>query len=232
MTGTVSSREAAGQDAGMVMAEDSGARRRRRLRWAAAGVTVVAVGAVVVAVAGAFGRPGSSGASSDSVPRTGTVVVTRQTLTSQTQVNATLADAGSYSLVNQAIGTLTALPATGQVVTQGQVAYRVSGSPVVLLYGSVPAYRDLSEGLTGPDVTELNGDLVALRDATAAELDPHSDVFSFATAVALEKLQAKLLVPVTGVLTLGQAVFAPGAIQVTGLGIGTVLGGAAAPGRR
>ncbi len=135
-----------------------------------------------------------------------------------------------YSLVNQATGTLTALPATGQVVTQGQVAYRVSGSPVVLLYGSVPAYRDLSEGLSGPDVSELNGDLVAMRDATAAELDPHSDVFSFATAVALEKLQAKLGVPVTGVLTLGQAVFAPGAIQVTGLGTGTVLGGVAALG--
>jgi hypothetical protein len=230
MTGTVSPREAPDRDAGTVLAEDPGARRGWRWRWVTAGAAAVGVGLAAAAVAGAFGQPGSSAASSDSVPHTGTATVTRQTLTAQTQVNATLADAGSYSLVNQATGTLTTLPATGQVVSQGQVAYRVSGSPVVLLYGNVPAYRDLSEGLTGPDVTELNGDLVALGDATAAELDPHSDVFSFETAIALEKLQARLDVPVTGELALGQAVFAPGAIQVTGLATGTLLGGAVVPG--
>jgi hypothetical protein len=230
VTGTVSARGAADGAAGTVLAEDPGARGGWRWRWLAAGAAVVGVALIVAAVAGAFGRPGSSAAGSDSVPHTGTATVTRQALTAQTQVNATLADAGSYSLVNQATGTLTTLPATGQVMSQGQVAYRVSGSPVVLLYGNVPAYRDLSEGLTGPDVTELNGDLVALGDATAAELDPHSDVFSFETAIALEKLQARLDLPVTGELALGQTVFAPRAIQVTGLATGTLLGGAAVPG--
>ena len=67
--------------------------------------------------------------------------VARQDLSSQTQVSATLGYAGSYSVVNQAQGTVTSLPAVGQVVTQGQVLYQVSGAPVVLLYGSTPAYR-------------------------------------------------------------------------------------------
>ena len=67
------------------------------------------------------------------------MTVTRQSLTSQTQVTATLGDAGTYSVVNQAQGTITALPAAGQVVRQGQVLYQVNGSPVVLLYGPVPA---------------------------------------------------------------------------------------------
>jgi hypothetical protein len=135
-------------------------------------------------------------------------------------------------VVNQAQGTITALPEAGQVVRQGQVLYRVSGSPVVLLYGKVPAYRDLSDGLTGPDVAELNAGLVRLGYATSVELGPGAgwDYFSSETAYALEKLQARLGTAQTGVLALGQAVFLPAAARITGLGATTVLGGIAQPG--
>jgi hypothetical protein len=156
--------------------------------------------------------------------------VTRRSLSAQTQVAATLGDGGSYSAVNQAEGTITALPAVGQVVHRGQVLYQVDGRPVVLLYGKVPAYRSLSAGLSGPDVAELNAGLVALGDTTWPQLGAGSAYFSSETAYALGKLQARLGVPQTGMLTLGQAVFLPGAIQVTGLGQGTVLGGPAQAG--
>ena len=73
----------------------------------------------------------------------------RQTISQQTSVPATLGYAGSYRPVNQASGTYTALPAVGQVVSEGQVLYRVNGHPVVLLDGTVPAYRALSEGACG-----------------------------------------------------------------------------------
>ena len=49
--------------------------------------------------------------------------------------------------------------------------------PVVLLHGSTPAYRTLSAGASGPDVAELNADLVALGYATrlsSAQLPPPS----------------------------------------------------------
>jgi hypothetical protein len=208
--------------------EGSGARRRGR--WVAVGaVAAVVTAAVVTGAAGAFGGPGPA-AGTDTIPRTSTATVTRQSLTSQTQVEATLGDSGSYSVVNQAAGTITALPAIGQVVHQGHVLYQVNGIPVALLHGSVPAWRDLSEGLSGPDVAELNADLAKLGYATGAQLDPHSDFFGAETAFALEGLQARLGVTVTGELDLGQAVFAPGAIQVTGLGPGIVLGGPAQAG--
>ncbi len=140
--------------------------------------------------------------------------------------------AGSWSVVNQATGTFTALPAAGQVVRQGQVIYQVSGAPVVLLYGHVPTWRDLSEGVTGPDVTELNAALVKLGYASASALGPRSgwDYFSGETAYALGLLQAHLGLTVTGTLPLGQAVFLPGAARITGPGATTVLGGTAAPG--
>jgi hypothetical protein len=37
-----------------------------------------------------------------------------------------------------------------------------NGLPVVLLYGSAPDWRALSEGITGQDVGQLNHDLVTL----------------------------------------------------------------------
>jgi hypothetical protein len=189
---------------------------RRRWRGAVAGVVVgVAVAGTVVTVVWPFGGRGSAGSGSVGLYQAATGTVTKGTLTSRIAVAATLGDAGSYNVVNRVQGTYTAVPAVGQVLRQGQVLYQVNESPVVLLYGQVPAYRDLSEGTTGADVRQLNGDLVVLGYATAAELDPSSDYFSAQTAYAVERLQAHLGVSQTGSVSLGQVVFLPSAIRVT-----------------
>jgi peptidoglycan hydrolase-like protein with peptidoglycan-binding domain len=99
---------------------------------------------------------------------------------------------------------------------------------VVLLYGSTPAYRTLSAGASGPDVAELNTDLVALGYATSAQLRSRSAVFGSATTAAVEKLQAALGVTRTGALTLGHAVFEPAAVRVTSVQVPP--GGSARPG--
>ncbi len=180
----------------------------------------------------------------DNADPTSLAMVAYQDLTSQTQVSATLGYAGSYTVVNQAggaapsstagapsvgsSGTFTSLPAVGQLVHQAQALYAVDGDPVVLLYGSTPSYRSLSEGMTGPDVAELNADLVTLGDATSSEISPTPDYFSFETMDALKKLQAALGVTDTGTLPLGQAVFLPTAALVTS--VTAPLGGPAQPG--
>jgi hypothetical protein len=224
--------------------------RRRRRGWVLALVVVVVVAAGLggADAAGVFRAP--KPAASTSAYATGTQAVTRGSLTEQAQENGTLGDAGAYTVVvpgssgsggsasatsagsGPGASTFTWLPSVGQTIRPGQPIYQVSGSPVVLLYGNVPAYRDLSEGMTGADVTELNTDLVKLGYATAADLGPRSgwDYFSGETAYALELLQAHLGLTQTGTLPLGQAVFLPGAIQVTGLATGAVPGGAATSG--
>ncbi len=126
-------------------------------------------------------------------------------------------DGSPYSVINQARGTYTQLPTAGQVISQGHVLYRVNDRPVVLLHGSTPAYRTLSTGATGPDVAELNADLVALGYATRAQLSPKSASFGPATTTAVQKLQTSVGVNRTGTLTLGQAVFEPTAVRVTAL---------------
>jgi hypothetical protein len=200
-----------------VPAEPGPGRGRRRRVLLGGAAAVVAAAGVAIAVTDPFagaGHPGGGPAASGYPTALSTV--TRELLQSQTRVNATLGYAGSYQVAGHGGGAITWLPAAGQVIRQGQVLYRVgNGTPVVLLYGRVPAWRALSEGMHGADVRQLNRALVALGCATRSQLDPASKYFTAGTAYALEKLQARLGLPQTGTLPLGQAVFLPSAIRVT-----------------
>jgi putative peptidoglycan binding protein len=192
-------------------------RRHRRRRVLAVGVAAVAAAGVAVAVTDPFAGAGHAGrgAAADGYP-TSVSTIARRLLQSRTNVSATLGYAGSYTVTGHGGGTVTWLPAAGQVIRQGQVLYRVNnGTPVFLLYGRVPAWRALSEGMHGADVRQLNRALIALGYATRAQLDPASKYFTAETGYALEKLQARLGLAQTGTLPLGQAVFLPSAIRVT-----------------
>lgn len=210
-------------------AEASEGRRPRRRRRVIAGVVVliVASGTAVVALR-PFGGSGTAGNAIDNASPTSLATVTRQTLASRTNVNGTLGYAGSYGVVNQGSGTLTALPAVGDVIEPGEVLYRVDGKPVVLLLGRAPAYRSLMRGMRGPDVRRLNANLVKLGYAGREDLDPTSDRFGWRTARALRKLQARLGLTRTGTLPLGQAVFLPTAARITE--VTATLGTSAPPG--
>jgi peptidoglycan hydrolase-like protein with peptidoglycan-binding domain len=194
-------------------AEEARSPRRRRV-IASLVVPVLALGTVLAVWS--FGRGGrQANEGIDNGSSTSLATVTRGSLSSRTSVNGTLTYAGSHSVVNQATGTLTALPAVGDVIEPGEVLYRVDGDPVVLLQGNVPAYRTLVQGLSGPDVRQLNADLVDLTYATKAALGPASDRFGSQTSRALRKLQARLGLETTGVLLLGQAVFLPSRVRIT-----------------
>ena len=202
-----------------------------RKTWVLAGaVVLVAVAATVGVIAMSSAKQATAAAPE---PPANTATVEKGTLSAMVSLNGILtyraqSDGSPYSVIAQTSGTATWLPAVGQVVEQGQVIYRVDDNPVVLLYGSTPAYRTLSAGTTGADVTELNADLVALGYATAAEIPAGTSTLTSATATALKKLQATLGLSQTGTLTLGQAVFEPGAVRVTTLSAipgGPVLAG-------
>jgi hypothetical protein len=106
-------------------------------------------------------------------------------------------------------GTITWLPSVGQVIHQGDALFKVDGQPVTLLNGSTPAYRDLNASDSpGPDILELNRDLVAL--GFTSEGIVIDDVWQPATTAAAEVFQESLGESPTGVLSLGQVVFLPG----------------------
>jgi peptidoglycan hydrolase-like protein with peptidoglycan-binding domain len=195
----------------------------RGLRHRHAGRRLLATGAVMLALAAAVlvvidpfaGSRKPDGGVSDNASATSLATVTRRSLSSQQNENGTLGYAGEYSVVNQAGGTLTALPRVGQVVRSGHVLYEVAEQPVVLLDGDTPAHRALSKGMSGSDVSELNANLVALGYATSEQLDWAPRYFSSETKYALERLQEALDVKQTGYLSLGQAVFLSGPLRIT-----------------
>jgi hypothetical protein len=183
------------------------------------GLVLLAPGAVLVA-SGVFDGGGGSRRSGDSASATSLATVRRRTLSETTQFNGTLGYAGSYTVLGRAPGIVTWLPTVGHVVRQGQVLFRVNEAPVVLLHGSIPAYRALAEGataadVTGADVAQLNHDLVALGYVDKAHVDSAWREFSWATKAGVEKLQKHLGVPQTGELSLGDVVFLPTVARVT-----------------
>lgn len=218
--------QASGERTGPVRPAGTGRGRARR-RWVTATVAglvvVLAAGAGALWLAGGFrvpGTPDSGSGSTASGQGASTAVVSRQTLTSQTSLSATLGYAGSYQVSGKASGTITWLPSAGRVIGDGRVLYRLdAGTPVLLLYGRVPAWRTLMEGSTGEDVTQLNHDLVKLGYADSADIAALGwDYFSWETKYGLEQLQdAAGISSPSGTLALGSAVFEPAAIRVTGL---------------
>ena len=126
---------------------------------AVAGATAllaVAIG-IVIGVEG----PGSSRGAASSSGSSSTATVQRRDLVATDTESGTLSYADPQTIYNRISGTITQLAPIGSVVQPGQTLYRVDNSPVLLFDGSVPAYRDLSPGVTnGPDVQELNQNLV------------------------------------------------------------------------
>ena len=217
MSETVSRGREAGQQIEAVTAV--GARGSHgRGRWVAAALVVVlAAGMVAGWRAGVFSAAASPGSVlGASAPATRAVV--RGDIAAVTPVTATLGYAGSYTVLGQGGGTLTGgLPSPGQVIRQGQVLYETgNASAVVLLYGSVPDWRAMSEGISGADVAQLNHDLAALGYASSSDVAAAGwDYYSAATWYGVQRLEGHLGVPApAGSLSLGQVVFEPGAIRV------------------
>jgi hypothetical protein len=104
------------------------------------------------------------------------------------------------------------------VIRHGQVLYKTgNGSPVVLLYGSVPDWRAMSAGITGQDVSQLNHELVKLGYASRADITALGwDYYSWATSYGVQRLEEHLgVASPPGTLSLGQVVFDPGALRVS-----------------
>jgi hypothetical protein len=172
-------------------------RTRGRRRFVALLTLLVVAGLIVAAVLIAR-RP--SGPSTNGGVSVATTAVTRGDVIQTAEVSGTVGYSGSLTVYNQASGVLTNAPSVGQTISNGQVLYYVNEQPIVLLYGSVPAYRDLAEGDTGVDVAQLNYDLSALGYVSTAVGE--SDDYTAATVTGVEDLQKAIGFAQTGSLSL------------------------------
>ena len=191
----------------------------KRKTWLLATATVlvaVTAGGGVVIASGATRTTPTAQESSTNI-----ATVERGTLSAMISQSGTLTyraqpNGSPYSVINQASGTYTKLPADGDEVNCGDVLYRVDDNPVLVLCGMVPVYRDLRSGLVGHDVRQLNGNLHKLGyDAAAGfTLNPDDNVFTWKTQQALRVLQQDKGVGLTGRLDLDDAIFLPESVRI------------------
>ncbi|MGW0660939.1 peptidoglycan-binding protein [Streptodolium elevatio] len=187
----------------------SRARRGRRTVVASAAVTAV----IAAMTAGAFALRGQGGA--DRPARSGplppkTTEVSRQSLKDTRTADGELGFGPTTTVTGRRAGTITAVPESGDRIVRGQAVYAVDAEPVPLLYGALPAYRDLAVGVEGEDVRQLETNLWALGSRGFTVDDDYTE----ATADAVADWQEDLGVPETGVVALGHVVFAPDEIRV------------------
>jgi hypothetical protein len=189
---------------------------------AAAGLTAGGVGLATGAI-GDDGDPAAGTATGAAPPATAEVA--RQDLVDQDSVTGSLGFGDTSTIANRRQGTVTWVPAEGQVLARGQALWRVDTLPTVLMYGGLPLYRTLSAGVDdGADVRQLERNLRALG-YTGFTVD---DEFTSATAEAVEEWQDDVGLPETGSVDADQVVFAPGPVRVDTNKL--TVGGGASPG--
>ncbi|AUH40004.1 peptidoglycan-binding protein [Streptomyces sp. CMB-StM0423] len=188
----------------------SPARRRTRRGGKAAGAALaLATGGTLVFAWFAVGGDDSQGSQADGLPP-GTAAVTKQTLRATRTEDGELGYGPSTPVTGRLSGTFTALPAEGKRIGRGGMLYELDNRPVVLMYGAKPAFRELATGVEGPDVEQLEANLLALG-YTGFTVD---EEFSELTAEAVRQWQEDEELPGTGKVELGRVVFAPGEVRV------------------
>jgi len=190
---------------------------------------LVIIGAAAVLAGGAIAGFMLAGGSGDNAPAAtpglppATATVTRTTLVATQTESGTLGYAEPVPVAAIQRGTITWMAPVGSTVRRGAPLFRIDERPVVALYGSLPLYRPLVVGATGRDVRELERNLAALGYGGF----PTDGTYTAATAAAVRSWQAKLGLPESGTIELGQVVFAPGPIRIAAqtAQVGGMLGG-------
>lgn len=166
-------------------------------RTSLAVVVAVAVGSTAAGYAAASRIHSPAEQQADVAPppaRPVTVPVERRRLESQVVVRGDVVFDDALDVTVDISGVagppiVTATPiAAGDRVDEGDVLFEIGGRPVIVLGGDLPAYRDMTPGMTGPDVAQLESALVRLGH------DPGTvdDAYDADTAAAVAALFSAL----------------------------------------
>ncbi len=147
--------------------------RRTTLAGVLAGSVLLGAGGVVAA---SYVRSPQQAAADlgPPAPSVLSAVVERRTLTDTVVVRGQIAAGGIFELApavrSEGKAVVTAIRTRlGAEVEAGQVLIEVSGRPVVILPGAVPAFRDLRPGAEGADISQLQAALSLLGYSTGSD---------------------------------------------------------------
>lgn len=139
-----------------------------------------------------------------------TAKIVQRTLTRTSSLPGRLDHGTAQPLESKAAGTVTWLPAVGQTVRRGGVLLKADEQPILLMYGSIPAFRELHKDLKGNDVEQFERNLSALGYEGFTVDEEYSEF----TERAVKRWQKDLELPETGKVEIGRIVYAPGPLRV------------------
>lgn len=175
-------------------------------------VTIVVAALLVVAtiVYLVSSKPNQEDSNHRPLVRTATTEITRGDLLVYEEIGGKLGYVESEPVVSRVAGTVTWMANAGATLQRGERIATVNDIPVFLMYGAIPAYRALAEGVTGPDVRQLEENLHAMG---YRGFDVNEN-FKKGTARAVKRWQDKHDLPETGVVSLGLIHFSAGPAMV------------------
>jgi peptidoglycan hydrolase-like protein with peptidoglycan-binding domain len=176
-------------------------------RWIGVLATVAVAGAATAWLVIGGGGDGDSGDGETS--DRSTAAVERRDLVERETFDGSLGFADEQALASARAGTITWIADEGSMIRRGEPLYEVDERPASLMFGELPAYRTLSSGLEGRDVRQLQRNLLALGFDDGGDLEVNGE-FDADTAEAVRDWQEALGLDRTGVVELGDVVFAPG----------------------
>lgn len=182
---------------------------RPRHRSGSVGRWVIAVVAVALVVGAAFwaGRVTTrADEQAEQTPRSKAAVeVVEQELGRVITLTTTVTRPSTPLAVNSLAGTVTEVSQSGELGS-GDPLYTVGDTPVVLIEGAVPFWRELGEGVEGADVTQVQDMLTAAGVADEGEADAEWDAEMTETVREWQRAQGHTP---TGVFPLGALVSVP-----------------------
>ena len=186
------------------MNEKPSRHRRAIVLVCAVVVGLLAVGAVTTAIV----WHGSATVLPDAPVTVRTVKVSTTDLTDSQTLSGTLGFGVASTVAGAGEGTLTRLPAVGDVVGRGAVLYRVDDVAVPVFLGATPLFRTLGAvGLKGADVQVVADNLNALGFPTGIQTtDPARAVWTARATAALTRWQRSAGLDPSGTLGVGQVV--------------------------
>jgi peptidoglycan hydrolase-like protein with peptidoglycan-binding domain len=185
--------------------------------WIIAGVTIAVVAAGAATAFVVTDGDGDPAAASDGAPTTQArqlVTVERTDLRRTETFNGTTGHGEPRPLVLAADGTLTQLPAAGDVIESGQTIAEIDGRPVVALQGELPMWRALGPSAAdGKDIVQLEYALAVLGYAEKYDVTVDED-WTSATTRAVKAFQADHGQDDDGTIDVGDIVWIDGPSRV------------------
>ncbi|HWO65377.1 MAG TPA: peptidoglycan-binding protein [Umezawaea sp.] len=184
--------------------------RRTAVVTAGALVVITAIGVVVLLLRA---RPP---AAVPAAPEVKTTTVRKADLANTRSLSATLGFGAPRPVKGTGTGTVTKLPAVGDVAERGGALFRVDDQPVTVFFGATPFFRKLeTPGTKGSDVAVLMDNLAALGHQVGIRPDDDTKAeFTPKVVAALKKWQQAIGVEQTGTLEPGRVLVLDGPARV------------------